>query len=537
VEPPGKRSQATALQLFLKNDAPGSFLSFRQEPAGMILLAKCFSTLMHQILYVFGLPLFATMKNLPFTIRHIMQEDKTSALTARQYQHLLDSIFSVVFILDVNGRFLFVNAASLAVWGYAPDELIGTSCLDIVFEEDRKKTTLYLKDQVAGVDLVHFQNRFYKKDGSLVSVSWAGRWDEKDQAFYCVVQDVAERRKPAALLNHYKEELQKQNEDMTSILERITDGFYALDQHWRVIYWNKEAEWMLGKPREMVLGKNLWELFPDAAGSVFFEHYLKAFNEKTPVYFEGYYAPREMWAELSVYPSAFGLSVFFKNINERKRLERELKEQQRQMTAAIIAAQEKERSLISKELHDNVNQLLTSAKLYAGLGRDGVGSTAAMIEKTISLLQEAIDEIRKLSKCLSAPFLNEVALEDSVRELVEIISNTNRISISLNTEISTQGGVSEDVKLAVYRIVQEHLTNILKHAEATAVDVELRQADEKVTLVITDNGKGFDTCKRSPGVGISNMRSRTESLMGVFCLDSESGKGCRLFVQLPLSHR
>lgn len=133
----------------------------------------------------------------------------------------------------------------------------------------------------------------------------------------------------------------------------------------------------------------------------FYTLYLQTFQEQKTIQFEGYYPPRDIWAEMSVYPSANGLSVYFKNINERKRLERELMEQQRSLTAAVIAAQEQERSLISLELHDNVNQLLTSAKLYAGLGRDGVGDAGEMMGKSFTLVQTAIDEIRKLSRQLS----------------------------------------------------------------------------------------------------------------------------------------
>ena len=222
-----------------------------------------------------------------------------------------------------------------------------------------------------------------------------------------------------------------------------------------------------------------------------------------------------------------------KNITGRKRLEQELQEQQRQMTAAAIAAQEKERSLISKELHDNVNQLLTSAKLYAGLGRNGAGDTSLMMDKTIGLVQQAIDEIRALSKRLSDPFITVKTLEDSVRELIELVSETHQISISLVTETPATVKASVDVKLAVYRILQEHLTNILKHAAATKVEVVLRNTEGAVTLAVSDDGKGFDKNKRSFGVGLSNMRSRTESLQGIFTIDSSPGKGCRLSVTFP----
>lgn len=324
-----------------------------------------------------------------------------------------------------------------------------------------------------------------------------------------------------------------QDHYLFGVLDRITDGFYAIDPNGTVLYWNKAAEEMLGKSKDEVIGKSLWACFPDGKALNFYTFYQQAFQEQKTIHFEGYYPPRNTWAEMSVYPSANGLSVYFKNINERKRLERELLEQQRGLTAAVIAAQEQERSLISQELHDNVNQLLTSAKLYAGLGGDGVGNAAEMMEKSITLIQTAIDEIRKLSKQLSVSFVSTTALEDAIKELIDTVAACNQLTITFHTELFTSVRENENIKLAVYRILQEHLTNVVKHAEAKHVEVTLRQSQDKLTLTVVDDGKGFDTAQKSEGIGLRNMRSRAESLMGIFSIDSQPGKGSTLFVQLP----
>lgn len=318
------------------------------------------------------------------------------------------------------------------------------------------------------------------------------------------------------------------------ILDRITDGFYALDSHGIVLYWNKAAEEMLGKSAKEVIGKSLWDCFPEGKKLNFYAIYQQAFQEQKTIYFEGYYPPRNIWAEISVYPSANGISVYFKNINERKQLERQLLEQQRGLTAAVVAAQEQERSLISQELHDNVNQVLTSAKLYAGLGRDGAGEAKEMTGKSITLIQKAIDEIRKLSKQLSVSFVSTTALEEAVKELIATVAASNQLPIIFHNETFTAPCRNEPIKLAVYRILQEHLTNVVKHAEAKQVEVTLLHSQDKLTLVVVDDGKGFDTARKAEGIGLRNMRSRAESLMGIFSIDSQHGKGTTLFVQLPL---
>jgi PAS domain S-box-containing protein len=328
----------------------------------------------------------------------------------------------------------------------------------------------------------------------------------------------------------------KKDDFLFGLLERITDGFYAIDPKGIVLYWNKAAEEMLGKSREEVIGKSLWDCFPEGRALNFYTFYQQAFELQKTLQFEGYYPPRDIWAEISVYPSANGLSVYFKNINERKRLEGELLEYQRRLTASVVAAQEQERSLISQELHDNVNQLLTSAKLYAGLGRDGVGNARAMMDKSINLIQTSIDEIRKLSRQLTVSFISTTALEDAIRELVETVVACKGLNITFQNEVFTPVNENEHVKLAIYRILQEHLTNVLKHAEAKQVEVNLRRSEDKLTLVVADDGKGFDTTKKTEGIGLRNIRSRAESLMGLFSIDSQPGKGTTLFVQLPL-HR
>jgi PAS domain S-box-containing protein len=325
-----------------------------------------------------------------------------------------------------------------------------------------------------------------------------------------------------------------QNHYLYGILDRITDGFYAIDQNGIVLYWNKPAEEMLGKPRDEVIGKSLWDSFPDGRHLNFYTYYQQSFQEQKTTHFEGYYPPRNIWAEVSVYPSTNGLSVYFKNTNERKRLERELVEQQRGLTSAVIEAQEQERALISQELHDNVNQLLTSAKLYAGLGLDRIGDVVEMVGKSITMTQMAIDEIRKLSKRLSVSFVSTTALEDAMKELIETVATSNQLTITFHNESFTSLRENEPVKLAVYRILQEHLTNVVKHAEAKRVEITLLQSQDKLTLVVVDEGKGFDTAKESDGIGLRNMRSRAESLMGIFSIDSQPGKGSTLFVQLPL---
>jgi PAS domain S-box-containing protein len=133
-------------------------------------------------------------------------------------------------------------------------------------------------------------------------------------ALFGVHTDIRERKKLERRLVEY-------NSRITNILESITDGFFSVDHEWKVTYWNKEAERLLQKKRSEILGQNLWSQFADAMSLQFYTEYHRAVSEKTSVHFEEFFPPLGVWVEVSAYPSQDGLSIYFKDITERKQAE------------------------------------------------------------------------------------------------------------------------------------------------------------------------------------------------------------------------
>ncbi|NBW34472.1 MAG: PAS domain-containing sensor histidine kinase [Cytophagia bacterium] len=142
-----------------------------------------------------------------------------------------------------------------------------------------------------------------------------------------------------------EEDSLKALKEKNAILESISDAFFAVDNHWIVTYWNKEAEAILDKPKAEVLGKNLWEVYPDVVDSVFYKKYHIAIAEGQAIHFEAKYDTLDMWLEISAYPSTGGLSVYFKNVNNRKRTE-----QQMQKMYNELSVQTKQLASINAEL-------------------------------------------------------------------------------------------------------------------------------------------------------------------------------------------
>jgi two-component system sensor histidine kinase UhpB len=220
------------------------------------------------------------------------------------------------------------------------------------------------------------------------------------------------------------------------------------------------------------------------------------------------------------------------DVTEKIQLEAKLEQQQKlrqhQITRAVLRAEEKERRYLGQELHDNINQVLATVKLYLDLCMEGHERKEELIEKSSRNVQTAIEEIRKLSKKLISPDQKTGSLSELLKELVEEISFASRIQFSLDIKELNEEEIEEDLKIAIYRIAQEQLKNILKYAEAISVNIRVYSEDEKLTLIIADDGKGFDLSVPRSGVGIANMTSRAEVFNGKVEIDTAPGKGCIL---------
>ncbi len=213
----------------------------------------------------------------------------------------------------------------------------------------------------------------------------------------------------------------------------------------------------------------------------------------------------------------------------REKLSKELNSFNKRLTAATIKSQERERNAIGLELHDNVNQVLTTVKLYTELCASGDVDLNIYLPKCTSILKDTIDEIRRLSKQLATPSLGTLGIADSMSELVQSVQLTKKVNVSLHIPSLCCNTIEEDLQLAVYRITQEHLTNILKHANATHVSISLACSPTILSLVISDDGVGFDTNQKPAGVGITNMINRANLFGGEISIRSAAEKGFRKY--------
>jgi PAS domain S-box-containing protein len=225
------------------------------------------------------------------------------------------------------------------------------------------------------------------------------------------------------------------------------------------------------------------------------------------------------------------------NITERVYLEQELEEErllkQQEITNAIIAAQEQERSEMGTELHDNINQILATSRLYLDCAIADEKLRPKLLQDSRNYIVNAMSEIRKLSKSLLPPALSKVGLIETLDDLVASLKPVNDITFNTDWAFFDESNVPDKLRLTIFRIVQEQLNNIQKHAKATLVYITLKQVNNEIDLEITDNGIGFDTNIKRPGVGLQNINTRANQHKGVLIVYSEPNKGCQLIVKFP----
>jgi len=248
----------------------------------------------------------------------------------------------------------------------------------------------------------------------------------------------------------------------------------------------------------------------------------------------------EIFAHDLIYEGNLARIVLVNDVTEKLKAEAELAEQrlmqQKLITEVSIKVQERERDEIGKELHDNINQILAASKLYVDMAIKKNGHGAEYLKKSDENITLAISEIRKLSHALVAPSLGEVTLIDATRDLFNDIEEATPLALRLIAGNYKEKEVDKEINLMFYRIIQEQVNNIIKHAHAKNVIVKLDSTLHKINLVIQDDGRGFDSDKTSGGIGLRNIKNRVGFYDGEMRITSSPGQGCRLEVSIPVHH-
>lgn len=223
---------------------------------------------------------------------------------------------------------------------------------------------------------------------------------------------------------------------------------------------------------------------------------------------------------------------------QEAKLKTEILRQQHEATKAVIRAEEDERQRIAKDLHDGVGQMMSAAKMnLSAFEHEAQFSTAEekhSLEKIIQLVDESCTEVRSVSHNMMPNALLKNNLEAALREFIQKL-NAKKLKVHLYAE-GLEQRLDSNVETVLYRVIQECVNNVIKHAGADSLDISIIKDEKEITATIEDNGRGFDAGDKATfdGIGLRNIRTRVEFLKGSVDFDSAPGRGTLVALHVPL---
>lgn len=226
-------------------------------------------------------------------------------------------------------------------------------------------------------------------------------------------------------------------------------------------------------------------------------------------------------------------------LQQRQKLDAELLKQQELRNKAIIEAEERERIRIAKDLHDGVGQQIAAVKMSLSVFKDNIKGSMDVEDKyaaIVDMADEAVKEVRAVSHNMMPNALLRFGFATAVREFIDKIAANGLLKCNLEM-VGLNERLDTTTETVLYRVLQECVSNIIKHAAATQVTIQIIKDEEQLTLMIEDNGKGFNSAdvNKFTGIGLKNIVSRVQYLKGTVDFDSHVGKGTTVVIEVPLA--
>lgn len=278
------------------------------------------------VLTFFGLKKPGTQKKLSSVLMRIALQigvDIKRKITEQEllkYQNIIESSRNGIGLIHLDSEHVFMNRSAQKALGFEEKELKGLESIMDIYSANEQIQDVY--EQLFAGKYWEGDLKLKNKNGDLLDyhLSAGPVFNENSEliAIFGVHNDISERKA-------HEKEVGRYNQRIHNILNSITDGFYSLSKDWKVTYWNKAAEEIYGVPHQEIEGHNFWSYFPEAKELLFYKKFRKALKTGKKVFFEEYYEPLSEWFEVNAYPGPEGLSVYFKIITDRKRVDEEIR--------------------------------------------------------------------------------------------------------------------------------------------------------------------------------------------------------------------
>ena len=365
-----------------------------------------------------------------------------------------------------------------------------------------------------------------------------------------------------AILLFYQQSLQRRTADIglltaeakvEEVLQSAMDAIITVDEQQCVLRFNQAAEKVFGWPRERIIGEPLDKLIPprfrpshaahiaNFAATGVTSRRMGAQNVLVGVHADGHEFPIEASISQHAESGRKFFTVILRDVTERVKAEdalRRSKDELRELGAVATSIREQEKSRVARELHDELAQALTALKMDVNWVRERVGAEPEVADKLVSMqnmLDTTVKATRRISADLRPLMLDDLGLIPAAEWLVNNFTQRHGIECSFSVDPADLE-LQDPYATAIFRILQESLTNVARHARASHVDVTLDSADGEVTLRVRDNGCGFQLGdpRKPNSFGIVGLRERVYLLDGEITVETSPGSGTTVEVRIPL---
>ncbi|MGC2062934.1 MAG: PAS domain S-box protein [Thermodesulfovibrionales bacterium] len=465
----------------------------------------------------------------------------------KQFRELFEAITDAVLVHDISadgspGRFFQVNDVACRYLGYSRDELLTLTPADIdAPESDIDAGTVgrkLLEDKTA-----IFEQSHVAKDGQRIPVEITARLTELQgrQAVISLVHDITERK-------NKEEAIATAAREWKTSFDAMADGVSIHDGDYTIVNANLSLCRMIGKAPEEVIGTKCYKLFHGKDTPIEgcpFERLIKTKEKEFAEIFE---PSLNKWLEVSTSPVLDDSGALVRivhavhDITGRKKKEKDILNYQGQLqrlTFESTLIEERERKRIADELHDTLGQNLVFLKLMVSSLREAAAACGKgeAIDEVIGLIDQTVQFSRSLTYELASPVLYMVGFDAGIRWLSEQIGKSQGISIVVNT-LGDPADIKGEMKVLLYKTVRELLFNVVKHAQADHVSINIRNMEGRLEIEVIDNGIGIapDSVK---SYGLFSVAERVKYLGGTMETgpDIGTGSGTRVYISVPLPQK
>ncbi|MBN1931513.1 MAG: PAS domain S-box protein [Desulfobacterales bacterium] len=459
---------------------------------------------------------------------------------------LLNNSPNPIIVIGSDKKIKYVNPALENLTGFSAAELIGNKSPHPWWTKETLPKILKDFDQALNHGIDKTEEYFQKKNGERFWIEITGVSVKKNGVFNYYLANWVN-------ITDYKQAqsaLQESEKKYSTLVENSLTGIY-INQNGKIIFANKRFAEIYGYSQEELAGIESWRLVhPEDRAFVAELREKRLIGGKVPSEYRARGLKKDgsiIWIErinsLIDYKGEPAILGNIMDITLRKQMEEKLEKSKHELqflSSQLLKAQEDERKKISLELHDTIAQNLVAIKIFLNnkLKTSDANSAHSEIslETIVSMVQKSIEELRRIMSDLRPPILDALGIVAAIKSFCRDFQEMyNTIRIIKKIEIQ-ENQVPSHLKIVIYRILQEAMSNIAKHSKADLIHIELRKENNHIEMSIKDNGQGFDLNERyssgSPekGLGLISMKERTELSNGYFSIDSDKGTGTRVKV-------